>query len=300
MNKYFTIIIPMILLTGCNVDEVVTRITDAVQVLFFSGNPAKTTGKGPATTKASLSALTAQRAKQNAEMLHEIYHVVYLQEPNNPREFASLVDSLNQGASLEGVYNGLIHSSDYRELEKAHPGSNSKVLQFFVEELVRTEVLLSSITVFSADAAKPLATPVEPTGTDEEIDFPATAPTKAAPVASPASSPSKEEVDKLFHQYAHDFAGGSYFTLKRVLGDELLELMSQKSRDPNDPKALAKWYGKFVHRMAGTGVDFGLALRNNPDDKFHEGWAESVSGDQLRWEVLNRIHRVINSLENSK
>jgi hypothetical protein len=302
MKKSVSILI-LLFLTGCDVSDVYTRVNDAIQILFTgTQNPVKASSKS-SVAKPGLFAVTAQRAKQNAEVLHEIYRVVYLQEPSNSREFASLVDSLNQGASLEGIYNGLIHSSDYRELEKAHPGANAKALQFFVEELVRTEFQLSSITQFSSDAAKPLAVPVEPTGTEDEIDFPGTQPKVAAAAASAPeliSSPAKEQVDQLFHQYAHDFAGGSYFTLKRVLGDELLELMSQKSHDTKDPKALAQWYGKFVHRMVGTGVDFGLALRNNPDEKFHEGWAESVSGDLLRWEVLNRIHRVINTMENSK
>jgi hypothetical protein len=300
MKKASSILI-LLLLTGCDVNDVYTRVNDAIQVLFTGTQTSvKGSSKSPA-AKPGLFAVTAQRAKQNGEVLHEIYRVVYLQEPSNAREFASLVDSLNQGASLEGVYNGLIHSSDYRELEKAHPGANAKALQFFVEELVRTEFQLSSITQFSPDAAKPLAAPVDPTGTEGEIDFPETPPKVVATTApTPISSPTKEQVDQLFHQYARDFAGGSYFTLKRVLGDELLELMSQKSHDSKNPKALAQWYGKFVHRMVGTGVDFGLALRNNPDEKFHEGWADSVSGDLLRWEVLNRIHRVINTMENSK
>jgi hypothetical protein len=304
MKKYLSFLIPLLLLSGCDVNEVVSRITDAIQVLFTgTEHSLQAPRKNP--TKESLSAITTQRAKQNAEILHEIFRDVYVQEPSNAREFASLVDSLNQGASLEGVYNGLIHSSDYRELEKAHPGSNSKVLQFFVEELVRTELQLSSPTVFSSDAAKPLSVPVQPTGTEDEIDFPGAQPSVVASAApAPAPSLSKEQekaqADRLFHQYAHDFAGASFFTLKRVLGDELLELMSQKSHDQSDPKALAKWYGKFVHRMSAYGIDFGLALRNNPDEKFHEGWAESVSGDQLRWEVLNRIHRVINTMETQK
>jgi hypothetical protein len=294
------VLLPSLFLSSCNLNDGISRLTEAIQVLF-TGTPTTLKTKSPQ-PKAGLFAITAQRAKQNAEVLHEMYRDIYVQDPANAREFASLVDSLNQGASLEGVYNGLIHSSDYRELEKSHPGSNGKALQFFCEELVRTELQLSSVTVFSPDAAKPLSVPVEPTGTEGEIDFPNTEALASPAVVNPAptSSPSKEQVDKLFHQYAHDFAGASYFTLKRVLGDELLELMSQKSRDKTDPKALAKWYGKFVHRMVSSGVDFGLALRNNPDESFHEGWAESVSGDQLRWEVLNRIHRVINSVENTK
>jgi hypothetical protein len=89
------------------------------------------------------------------------------------------------------------------------------------------------------------------------------------------------------------FSRASVFTLKRVLGDALLELIDQMSPDH---AALAKWYGQWVAAMDARGVDFGLALRNRADATFHEDWALHATQDQLVWEALNRVHRLLNRL----
>ena len=89
-----------------------------------------------------------------------------------------------------------------------------------------------------------------------------------------------------------DFVDASNFTLKRVLGDEMLRLVAEKS---SDPKALQAWYGQWVVRMAGKGVDFGFPLRNKADAAFHSQWAASADPDRLKWEVLNRINRILNA-----
>jgi hypothetical protein len=46
--------------------------------------------------------------------------------------------------------------------------------------------------------------------------------------------------------------------------------------------------------MTQRNVDFGVALRNKADEAFHLKWATEVSEDQIIWEVLNRLHRVLN------
>ena len=186
-----------------------------------------------------------KRAKENSEILQEVLRVVYDREPENRAEFGSLVDSMNQGASIEGLYNGFTHSSEYRKLETENPGSRPEALGFFASELARTEAELTPPTDFGAET----------------------------------------------------FSGASIFTLKRVLGDELLKLISQKSKDP---KALQAWYGAWVVRMCGLGVDFGLPLRNKPDAEFHARWAATADSDRLKWEVLNRIQRVLNERNNPK
>src|SRR5690348_3117978 len=50
--------------------------------------------------------VSAELSKANSELLHEVFTVVFGQEPADKALFGSYVDSLNQGASLEGVYNG--------------------------------------------------------------------------------------------------------------------------------------------------------------------------------------------------
>ena len=210
---------------------------------------------------------------------------------------------MNQGASIEGIYNGIVHSGDFRKLETDHPGATSMALCFFSEELARTELAMSAITDFPSTSAQPLSPPVEPTGIEEpegnnEIDYPgASASASPSSSPSPSSSAGKPTQQALMLKYYSDFSGASFYTLKRVLGDELLKLCTEKA---NDQKELAKWYGAWVNRVDGLKVDFGLPLRNNPDPEFHQGWAMSVSADRLRWEVLNRVHRVINQYEVSK
>src|SRR4051794_9299896 len=77
------------------------------------------------------SSLSAKNAKANAEILHEIFQVVFMHEPENHAEFGNWVDTLNQGASLEGVYNGLTHSSSYRQLEEEKQGASAEAVRVF-------------------------------------------------------------------------------------------------------------------------------------------------------------------------
>jgi hypothetical protein len=81
------------------------------------------------------------------------------------------------------------------------------------------------------------------------------------------------------------------------LGDEALRVLSTKTSSPEE---LALWYGKWAANMASRKVDFGLALRNKPSPEFHARWARQAPPDRLKWEVLNRLHRVLNEAERRK
>jgi hypothetical protein len=300
--------------SGCDSDQVFSKLGeewDAAAVILGIGssehrrvNTLTSNGRG------TREEATAAQAKQNTQILQEVYRDVYAKEPPIGVEFGSLLAAMNQGASIEGIYNGIVHSADFRKLESDHPGATGLALRFFAEELARTELELSSITDFPVNSAQPLSAPVEPTGIEEpesskEIDYPGPSPSVSlAPSPSPSSQPAappKPAERALFQKYYNDFSGASFYTLKRVLGDELVKLCTEKAANgPNGQKDLAKWYGAWVNRMDGLHVDFGLPLRNNPDAEFHQGWATSVSADRLRWEVLNRIHRVINQFEVNK
>ena len=209
-----------------------------------------------------------------------------------------MLDTLNQGASLEGIYNGLTHSSNYRTLETTHPGATPDALIFFSGELAHTEALLNTPTEFAQNAAQPLAAPVQPedTGTSE-VDY-GSSPSPSAS-ASPSSAVTADPgvVDRLERKYLTDFADSSIFTMKRILGDEILRLVDEKRRNPKDLQA---WYGQWVVRMAGKGVDFGVPLRNTADAAFHTKWAASADPDRLKWEVLNRIQRILNAKNAAK
>ena len=82
-----------------------------------------------------------------------------------------------------------------------------------------------------------------------------------------------------------------------MIGDEALKVIAAKSEYR---EKLALWYSKWVVHMAQLNVDFGIPLRNKPDDEFHYNWVLNNSNDRVMWEVLNRLHRVLNESNKQK
>lgn len=224
-------------------------------------------------TKTIIQSAEAQKVKENSEILHEIYQVVFEREPDTS-EFESYLDILNQGASLEGLYNGFIHSSRYRQFEAEYKGSSDNALKIFVEELANIEIQLKHPTVFNSSSAQTLAMPINPEMPPHET------------VLEDARSNLGMEA-----QYNKLFSDSSYFTLKRILGDEVLKLFSERRGNRVE---LARWYSRSTVRLCKRNVNFGLALRNKPDEEFHYRWALTASEERMQWEILNRLHRLIN------
>lgn len=217
----------------------------------------------------------AKRSQANGELLHEVFQVALLKEPLGT-EFAGYVNVMNQGASLEGLYNGFTHSSEFRRMEFSSAAAAPETLRRFSDLLVILERELPEPTVFDASSAKPLQL-LEPNQLSQGAPKPKAS---AVPVSAEA--------------YLRNFEGASFFTLKRVIGDEALKVVAHKA----EPRpALAKWYGKWAVALTAAKVDFGLAPRNRADESFHESWALKASEDQIRWEVLNRVHRILNDAE---
>jgi len=234
----------------------------------------------------------ARRAKANAEILQEMMRVVWMKDPTDRAHFVGTVDSMNQGASVEGLYHGFTLSGEYRELEARSGVAPAAALRLFVEELVQVEKDLAQPTVFNERSALPLSPPIQPTEADapadgavpKELTFPAKA---GSPAVSAAPVVAQSAAD-----YERIFSRASIFTLKRVLAEEAVKLVQMRRADRN---ALAAWYGPFAARTAARGVDFGIPLRNKPDPVFHAQWAQGSSEDQILWEVLNRLHRLLNA-----
>jgi hypothetical protein len=195
--------------------------------------------------KPSPKPLSADEQKKSnlGALLHEMFEVVLLREPVGQGEFDSLWNPLLQGASIEGIYNGLVHSSRYQELEQKTGKATPLTLQVFQQELTILESALPHPTDFS------------------DVKF----------------------------------SEASLFTLKRILGDEALKVMDAKSVKPTE---LAVWYGPWTARLASMKIDFGLPLRSNTDPKFHQEWALSQKDPGfVVWEVLDRVHRVLDVAE---
>jgi hypothetical protein len=290
---------------------------DALVIVMTGGKsplaktaPRPSSSPSPSGPEMDAGTQSARNAKANAELLHEMYRVVYNREPKDRSEFGSYVDSMNQGASLEGVYNGFTHSSDFRKFEITNPGASPGALKAFGEELAVLEAELPVPVEFEAAATQPLALPVQP-GVE-----PALPPTPGQPhrgadgvhvieygkVPQPGTSPAPSvtpgvDVKALGERYTQQFVGASIFTLKRIMGDEALRVIASKKEYP---EKLALWYSKWVVHMAARGVDFGVSQRNLADEGFHYRWALAAGDDRLKWEVLNRLHRVLNDANRPK
>lgn len=224
----------------------------------------------------------AKRSKENSELLQEMYRTVMLVSPSEKKvqfEFAGLVNSLNQGASLEGVYNGMTHSGDFRRLEVESGMASTAALTAFGEIVAGFQGALPAPTLLDSKSTQPL--PVINSGEELPSEALAGKPSESVPATD------AKAVSKLF-------VGASLFTLKRVAGDEAMKVLAAKRASREE---LARWYAKWVVQMAARNVDFGLALRNKPDEQFHHDTALKFGEDRLRWEVLNRVHRVLNQAD---
>lgn len=252
-----------------------------------SGNP---TSASPSPSAPDLTK-NARNAKENAELLHEVYRVVFDREPRDRAEFGNLVDSMNQGASVEGMYNGFTHSVDYRKLETTGPVASPAALKHFGDELALLELELPKPTEFDASEI-PNAHPQD--AGDGTISYGKVPQPGVNATPTPSGSP---DASTLSARYTQQFVGTSIFTLKRVLGDEALRVAAFKKAYP---EKLALWYSQWVTHMSTLGVDYGIALRNRADEPFHYKWALTAGEDRIRWEILNRLHRVLNEANRPK
>jgi len=221
-------------------------------------------------------------SKQNSEILSEMFRVVFHQDAiDDKTDFSGLLQSLNQGASLEGIYRGIIAGSRYRALESKSQAASPNELRAFAEEMSEIQGIMRNPTEFSIVDSKKAP----------EISYPDG---NIPVIASPASQEVKKKVDKgtRVQELIRIFIGASSYTLKRTLGEEALRKFDE---DKSDPGVVAHWYAKLVMRMATTKVDFGLELRNRADFDFHFKFAQKIAIDRVKWEVLNRYHRYMNA-----
>jgi hypothetical protein len=237
-----------------------------------------------------------------------MYRVVFLSEPADSSWFGSVVDTLNQGASIEGVYNGWVHGNEYRILENEAKIAPPRAVSLFARELALIESEMEKARVFTPEDARAPAL----TGLEEGHRMPGRrAESAEAPSGQASSAPSESVFGKplsgealtqktnsrldpssLVPRYEQAFLGANLFTLKRILGEEALRLIEQKERKTG---ALIDWYGAWAVALAERKIDFGVPQRNLADFDFHKSWAAKAERDRLVWEVLNRLHRVVNS-----
>jgi len=232
---------------------------------------------------------TNELAKENQELLAEMIRVSFdRDEAEDLTDFEALSRTLNQGASLEGIYRGITMGSRYRALESNAQAASPTVLKVFATEMAELQDSMRNPTHFDPKSAKEAP----------RIDYPEEGVPGATPAALPSPSPESilpQRVDKkeAFQNLIKIFIGASPYTLKRVLGEEAIKKFEESKDDPSE---IPRWYADLAVRLAQTNVDFGLELRKKNDFQFHRRFAQKMAMDRVKWEVLNRYHRYLNSV----
>jgi hypothetical protein len=291
MNKKLIVLLMFTLtFSACKpLDETLLDVIENVNHLFNPNSPLKHTSVKPSGTPFSdlppldAQSTTSELAKANSEILSEMMRVIFNEtEEDNKVGFGELAHSLNSGASLEGVYRGIIMNSRYRALESNSQAASPTVLKAFANELAGIQVDMRDPTEFSPETAKHAPAIEFPDGSSAEA-------TQNAKVLKDAAD--KQSKANLVEQLLETFIGASPYTLKRVLADETLKKMDELKDSPGE---LAQWYAKTVVRLCDTHIDFGLKQRNTPDYDFHFKFAQKMALDRVKWEMLNRDHRYLN------
>src|SRR5690349_14030883 len=96
--KFFGLILAAFSLQGCT--GIPKEISELALKLLGKNSPSAEQIPAPSpSSDAEFSSSAANRAKANAEIMKEMFQIVYLREPKDRGEFGNWVDTLNQGAS---------------------------------------------------------------------------------------------------------------------------------------------------------------------------------------------------------
>ena len=288
-----------ILFSGCMSPEQALMEFQKKALSFLYPSPSPQRQANSASPSAQPSATTpSSLAKANLELLSEVFKVTFNEtEIDDKSNFGELVHSLNQGASLEGIYRGLVSGSRYRTLETKSKAASPALIKVFAFEMAEIQNEMKDPTGFSQDTAKRAPSIDYPVGGDDSTGDSAV---DSTPVANAPTQIVGEKIDKAtrMNSLMQVFIGASSFTLKRVLADEAMKKMDELKDSRGE---LAQWYAKLAVRfcdvkVGDTQVDFGLPQRNLADFDFHFKFAQNMALDRVKWEVVNRYHRYLNAL----
>ena len=267
--KYIFIITYLITISGCAFSTESSKLLDTfvnafrVHVLSKLSPPPESPAPKPG--EVSDVVLTEDHRQVAAEFVKEMVLVVLERELSDVNEFSKLVNNLEQGGHYEALYNGLIYSQEYRAKEKQVAP---------ISALRRFAEMMAELTLDQK--------PEQQTVSKQELQQ------DAQQAASVDSNGAK---GVLIEEFLKQGVTQSKYTLKRRLSEELLKTIDLKKEYA---EKLATWYAQFAVRLLRYQIDFGLSPRNNTDEYYHYKWALTAGEDRLKWECLNRIHRVMN------
>jgi simple sugar transport system permease protein len=222
--------------------------------------------------------LSNNKDKIYGEFIKELYLVV-LQREVRDFEFERILNALAQGASYEGIYNGILYSEEYRAKEKGM--ASPSAIHAYAD-------LMTKLTVWiQFDSAV-----IQKKEEQEKPDVPK----PNLDVKKEIPKPTEEEIKNLKSKFEKEVIeqGYSFYTLKRKASETLIKVIEVKKLYK---EKLATWYADFTVYMNQQGVDFGLKERNNQDEYFQYKWALQTDLDLIKWESINRIHRYLNAKE---
>lgn len=257
--------------SGCDYkDSAIALFNEKLGPMF--GIHLEKTSQGSITTKKPGSSETgADSHKQvNGEFLQELFLATLGREAHE-EEFVRLMNVLDQGGHYEGLYNGIVYSREYREKERgvAEVGAVKAYAKIMAQVILDQKY--DPLKIHNKEEVKPDVPPLE---------------------EPPPPQPTPQERAELEELYEKEAIVLSTYTLKRRLGEEILKTIDLKKEYR---EKLAAWYGRFTFFLNKMGVDFGLSQRNAQDEYYHYKWALEADLDRLKWECLNRIHKVLNT-----
>jgi hypothetical protein len=220
---------------------------DWKEILRPQGAPKKLDEVSNKAVEAKNGLMTAgEKLRFHRWIVSEMQEQIFSKPAKSAADIEGWANVLSQRGSMEGVYHGLILSSEYAALETGK--APTRAVRFFAQEMA-------------------------------SLDF-------------PNLNDGSPEVKAAREKYAQEHLNTPLFSLKRLLGEKVLKEANSRNADR---EGLAAWYSSFVARWVKTGVPFGLPQRDKPEEAFHYNWAKENNLGMIQWELLNRVHRVMNA-----
>jgi hypothetical protein len=280
----FSVIALALLFAGCDIpadivppeyvkmfnDQVGSKI--GVKITVAASQP---TPKPSASVQAEESPAPDHRAV-NAQFIKELFLVVLQRDVRGEEEFLKYMNVMDQGGHYEGIYNGIVYAEEYRAKEKGVAPIGALKNYADVMAQITLDQKYDPMKIAKAKAE----------GDAPQPDVPN--PDKNAP----APQATEAERAKLVSEFQREGITKSLYALKRTLGEQVLKTIDIKKEYK---EKFATWYGRFTVYLNKKGIDFGLPERNKTDEYFHYKWALDADEDRLKWETLNRVHRLENS-----
>lgn len=225
-----------------------------------------------AATEAPPSSPADVHKRVNMEFIREVHQVTLNRSPSDD-EYNKWMNVIDQGGSYEGIYNGLVNGAEYAQTEKGIAPPSG--IRLYAELMARIALDIKYDPI-KIKAAK-----------DEDTTLGIA---RSTPLPT---EPTEEEKKALIADFAVKAVNKSQATLRKETGAEALKLMEMKREYK---EKFATWYGKFVVYSNSKNINFGIEERNKGDEQFHYKWALQNEEDRVKWEIINRIHRLYNAL----